>query len=277
MQDNTLDRWKVRFSKAAQLLTERLDDPPPLEELAAAAAISPFHFHRVWRALTGGTVRETVLRLRIEISQQLLASGGANVTEIAMASGFGTPQSFARAFRRQTGVTPTAYRENNASNVTPLCPPQVTIEQRDETLVVALRHVGDCQKLDAVFGVVWGWAVEVGLIDRLQGIYGIPFDDPESVAAEELRYDACLALGEVTPPPAFRLLSLPGGKMARLRHYGSYQGLETTTQSLFEDWLLTSDYEPADHPTFNHYLNDPEVTPEAELITDIYLPLKNTV
>ncbi|HMA51573.1 MAG TPA: AraC family transcriptional regulator, partial [Magnetospirillaceae bacterium] len=62
MQEDKLERWKTRFARAAKLLSERLDDPPPLEDLAAAAAISPYHFHRIWRALTGETVRETVLR-----------------------------------------------------------------------------------------------------------------------------------------------------------------------------------------------------------------------
>lgn len=274
MQEDRLERWKTRFAKAAKLLSERLDDPPPLEELAAAAAISPYHFHRIWRALTGETVRETVLRLRIEVSQQLLASGGANVTEIAMASGFGTPQSFARAFRRQTGVTPSAYRESTASNVTPLCSPQVAIERRDETLVVALRHTGECSALNATFGMVWNWAVEAGLIANLQGIYGVSLDDPQSVEEADLRFEACLALGETAPPAPFRVLTLAGGPVARLRHHGSYQGIEAATQSLVEDWLLPSGREPADHPIFNHYLNDPDQTPEADLITDIYLPLK---
>lgn len=274
MQDDTLERWKTRLGKAAQLLSARLDDPPPLEELAAAAAISPFHFHRIWRALTGETVSQSVLRLRIEASQQMLAAGGSNVTEVAMAAGFGTPQSFARAFRRQTGVTPTAYRQQTAGTVTPLCPPQVEIEQRDETLVVALRHTGDCRVLNRVFATVWGWATEAGLIGGLRGIYGIPYDDPESVATPELRYDACLALGEASPPAPFKLISLPGGPAARLRHYGPYEGLEATVDRLIGDWLLTSDFEPADHPMFNHYLNDPDTTPEPDLITDVYLPLK---
>lgn len=274
MQDQTLERWKSRLSKAARLLGERLDDPPPLEELAAAAAISPFHFHRIWRALTGETVRESVLRLRIEASQQMLAAGGSNVTEIAMASGFGTPQSFARAFRRQTGVTPSAYRDDMAGRGALFCVPEVEILQRDETLVVALRHTGDCNVLNATFAKLFGWAAEVGLIQKLQGLYGISLDDPESVEIADLRFEACLALGEATAPAPFRMLTLSGGPVARLRHHGSYEGLEAATQILIEDWLLPSGREPADHPIFNHYLNDPDQTPEADLITDIFLPLK---
>jgi AraC family transcriptional regulator len=107
MREDNLDRWMDRIGRAADLLTTRLDDPPSLDELAGAAAVSPFHFHRIWRGLTGETVAGTVARLRIERASQALATA-APITEVAMAAGFGTPQSFARAFRRETGVTPSA-------------------------------------------------------------------------------------------------------------------------------------------------------------------------
>ena len=274
MQDNTLDRWKNRFAKAAQLLAERLDDPPPLEELAAAAAISPYHFHRIWRALTGETVSQSVLRLRIEASQQMLAAGGGSVTEIAMASGFGTPQSFARAFRRQTGVTPTAFRESASGSAVLPEAPAIEIVERDRTLVVALRHSGDYFGLNETYGELWSWADQAGFLAGLQGIYGIPLDDPENVPVSELRYEACLALGDIAPPPPFHLLALPGGETARMRHLGSYAGLDAAKQRMVEDWLLPSGREPADHPIYSHFLNDPDTTPEADLITDLYLPLK---
>src|SRR6185503_13396560 len=96
-----------------------------------------------WRALTHETVGETVLRLRLEASQALLHARDSSVAEIAMAVGFGTPQSFARAFRRHTGLTPTEHRGRSTSGAGPN--PQdlkVEIERRDEILVVALRRVG---------------------------------------------------------------------------------------------------------------------------------------
>jgi AraC-like DNA-binding protein len=88
-------------------LSGRLDDPPSLAELASAAAVSPFHFHRIWRALTRETVGQTILRLRMEVSQELLLVKDAGVTETATAIGFGTPQS--------TGATTSRRRKKPAS------------------------------------------------------------------------------------------------------------------------------------------------------------------
>jgi AraC family transcriptional regulator len=276
VNEEQLNRWRSRLERAAKLLSARLDDPPCLEELAKAAAVSPFHFHRIWRALTGETVRETLLRLRLEMSRELLQAADAKVSETALAVGFATPQSFARAFRRQTGMTPSDHRAQSASiGNTSGSAPRVAIEQRGETLVVALRRDGrPYTDLNASFGAVWSWAQAAGTLPNLAGIYGIPLDDPASVPESELRYEACLALGVGTAAEPFHILELPAGPYASLRHVGSYDGLEAATQHLVGEWLPASGREPADFPAFHRFINDPDCTPVDELLTDILLALE---
>ncbi|MEA2264204.1 MAG: AraC family transcriptional regulator [Acidobacteriaceae bacterium] len=276
MDEDMLDRWRRRFERAAALLSGRLDDPPSLAELASAAAVSPFHFHRIWRALTHETVGQTILRLRMEASQELLLVKDASVTETATSLGFGTPQSFARAFRRHTGITPSEHRN--------LQPPvaekdtrdmKVAVDWRGEIVVVGLRREGKpYTNLNSTFGQVWSWAEATDTMKDLQGIYGIPLDDPASVPENELRYDACLALGITSAPEPFRVLRLPAGEYASLRHFGSYDGLEAATQRFMGEWLLSAGREPADFPIFHHFHNDPDQTPVDKLITDILLPLR---
>jgi AraC family transcriptional regulator len=270
-----LERWWRRIERAATLLSGRLDDPPSLAELAAAAAVSPFHFHRIWRALTRETVGQTILRLRMEASQELLLVRDVSVTETATALGFGTPQSFARAFRRHTGLTPTEHRSSQSSvadrETRDL---RVSVDRRGEIIVVALRREGKpYTNLNATFGQVWSWADATDNLKGLQGIYGIPLDDPASVPFDKLRYEACLALGITSAPDPFQVLRLPPGEYAQLRHFGSYDGLEEATQHVVGEWLLSSGREPADFPVFHNFLNDPDQTPVDELITDILLPL----
>jgi AraC family transcriptional regulator len=273
--DEVFDRWRSRFERAASLLSRRLDDPPSLAELASAAAVSPFHFHRIWRALTRETVGQTVLRLRLEASQELLLVKDTSVTETATALGFGTPQSFARAFRRHTGLTPSEHR-NSQPSVADMDTRdmKVSIDRRGEIMVVGLRREGKpYTNLNATFGQVWTWAEATDILKDLQGIYGIPLDDPASVPDDQLRYDACLALGVTSAPKPFRVLRLPAGAYARLRHFGSYDGLEVATQYVVGEWLLSSGREPADFPVFHNFLNDPDQTPVHQLMTDVLLPL----
>jgi len=67
MKTDTFNHYAVRIDRAIALLAQRLaagEPPPTLDEMAAAAHFSPFHFHRIYRALTQETLAQTVARLR---------------------------------------------------------------------------------------------------------------------------------------------------------------------------------------------------------------------
>lgn len=266
------DRWNHRLAAAANLLTERLETPPTVEELASAACVSPYHFHRVWRAMTGETIGETIARLRIEASQVRLRAGGTTVTAVAMDTGFATPQAFARAFRRQTGVTPSAYVDGALVEARPLADTEVRVVLREPLEVVALRRNGnDYAAVAEGYGRLFAWAGAAGLMEHFQGIFGIALDDVLSV--DDARFDACVALGHVEPPDEFRLLQVPGGHYACLTYRGDYAGLPDAEARLMATTLLDLDAELADTPMLHEYLNDPDETPAEDLLTAIYVPL----
>ena len=80
-----------------------------LSQLAELARLSPFHFARAFKQSFGVPPLRYVSGRRIERAKALLA-GDAPVTQIGVAVGFGETSSFTTAFRRHTGVTPTAFR-----------------------------------------------------------------------------------------------------------------------------------------------------------------------
>ena len=81
-----------------------------VERLAAMAGISPFHFIRSFRTLTGMTPHQYLRSKRIERAQELLVTTPMPVTEICDAVGFQSLGSFSSTFRRLTGEAPGAYR-----------------------------------------------------------------------------------------------------------------------------------------------------------------------
>jgi AraC family transcriptional regulator len=281
MRDKTVEKWQQRIQRAAALLGSKLEEPPSLHELAGAAAISPYHFHRIWRAMTGRTVGEMVRHLRIKEASRVLVESDASVTEIALSLGFATSQNFARAFRQELGVSPSSFRagyrgqSDAGAKRSEATEAPIELVFVDSRTVIAKRRTGlPYEALNEEFGTVWSWAERSGVIGRLNGIYGVPYDDPLSVPVAALRYDACLALGGVTEAPhPLHALVLAGGECARLRVRGSYAQLEGAIQSLVGGWLLNSGREPADAPLFHHFHNDPDSTAEADLVTDIFLPL----
>ncbi|WP_019463517.1 helix-turn-helix domain-containing protein, partial [Dyella japonica] len=102
MKANTRQDYLRRIDRVVAVLQSAVaqgDALPDLAQLAEAAHLSPFHFHRIYRALSGETVGQTVARLRLLRALQLLAEPEERVTEAALAVGYETPQAFARVFR----------------------------------------------------------------------------------------------------------------------------------------------------------------------------------
>ena len=66
MKRSTLNDYKQRILRVLVHIQRNLDETTPLEELAAIAAFSPYHFHRVFRGMVGESVKEYIRRLRLE-------------------------------------------------------------------------------------------------------------------------------------------------------------------------------------------------------------------
>jgi AraC family transcriptional regulator len=82
----------------------------PLEELAAAAYLSPFHFARLFKKVTGASPHAYLAALRIERAKSLLATTDLSITETAARVGYSGSSHFAKAFRHATGLTPRGFR-----------------------------------------------------------------------------------------------------------------------------------------------------------------------
>ena len=86
----------------------------PLAAYAGALGITPTHLNRVVRAQTGQSAARHIEARRCQEACRLLAYTRMRVAEVGYALGFEDPAYFSRAFRRQTGETPSAYRRRLA-------------------------------------------------------------------------------------------------------------------------------------------------------------------
>ncbi|HHQ4465115.1 GyrI-like domain-containing protein [Aeromonas veronii] len=115
-KESALDYRKPVF-KAMDYISHHLDDNPGLDEVAAAAAISTFHFHRIFKTVVGETIAGFTRRLRMErAARRLLASPQSDITTLALAAGFSSSQNFAKAFRLHFAMSPSEYRQQQGGN-----------------------------------------------------------------------------------------------------------------------------------------------------------------
>lgn len=100
-----------RIRLAVELMHAHMHRDLALEEIAAAAHLSPFHFARLFKKLTGATPHAYLASLRAARAQALLAETDLPVTEVGARVGYMSSSHFARAFRQATGLSPRAYRK----------------------------------------------------------------------------------------------------------------------------------------------------------------------
>src|SRR6185503_10797190 len=100
----------LRVERVSQYLADHIDDPIDFRQLSDVACMSPYHFHRVYHALRGETVNETIRRFRLHRAAVELIAGGSRVQAIAARAGYGSHEAFTRAFKLAYGVPPAQYR-----------------------------------------------------------------------------------------------------------------------------------------------------------------------
>ena len=96
--------------RARELIDAHFDRELDLDELAAAAHFSRYHFLRAFRRAFHATPHEYLTRKRIERARELLATSDRTVTEICFEVGFASLGSFSTLFRRIVGWSPSIYR-----------------------------------------------------------------------------------------------------------------------------------------------------------------------
>lgn len=101
--------WQVRRVK--EWIEADLSAEHPIETLAKLVSLSPFHFVRAFAATVGKPPHAYVIERRMAEARRLLRETDTDMTEIGLAVGYSGGGAFARAFRQQTGMSPTAFRQ----------------------------------------------------------------------------------------------------------------------------------------------------------------------
>lgn len=108
-----MEEYKKRIVKTIQYIDKNLDADLSLEKIAEISAYSPFHFHRIFKLITGETLQNYIVRKKIEKSAFLLAMRkNIEIKEIYFDLGFSNHSVFSKTFKKHYGLPPSEFRKS---------------------------------------------------------------------------------------------------------------------------------------------------------------------
>jgi AraC family transcriptional regulator len=264
--------------------------------LADIAAMSRFHFHRVFSAMTGMTPAQYVLRMRLAAAVEALRGGSEPVGRIALDCGFDGGTSFARALRREFGTSPSAARHGlvDPRLAQPALATSPRSSRRKTMLAPIFRDLPERRVLCATergavdndmsaaaqraFARLFPAVHALGLAERQTACLAICPDEVKSFDDPDARFIAAVAFSgpapELSGAEGIDCQTIPAGRWAVFRHTGPYDTLWQTWRAVYRDWVPSAGVELRDAAPFEDYVNDASRVPAAALITDIHIPVR---
>lgn len=278
----THQEYYKAINYAVDYINEHLSESINLYDLANVVHISSFHFHRIFKALLGESPGGYIQRLRMEKAVFKLQTTRMTLTEIAEQTGYQSPHALSKAFKKFFGVSPSAYRAQPSDLSMPIVEPEFLVvepEIKEIKLkeVMALQVTNPFEHKDAF---VHAWRK----LTRFMGVNGIPDAAHEYLSLsrdvstitqpEKCRKYVCITSdGSIKPKGEVGKQAIAGGLYAIFTHKGPYPDLESMYCAIYRNWIPKSNYELRDVAFFEKYLNTPDVVPQEELLTEVYIPV----
>ncbi len=296
-----------RVNRAIDHVVSHLAEPLNLKAVSRAALLSPFHFHRVFRALVGETLAEFVKRLRLERALVMMSHGRKrSLTQIALACGFSSSSDFSRCFKQRYGAPPSRFdiagwRGAHRSALEATVPgsgggggvgarprlDRLPAGQNPDGFKVSIRdlpartvayiRVRDPYKADAATRAtrrLMTWAQRHALADGQW--LGYQWDNPELVSLEDCQYHVAVAAERFVPAGEIGRFRFPPMAVAQVEVRGGIDLELRALQWLFGAWLPRSGYVPDDHPCFEAWIGRPFAHGIECFEIDAQLPVRRT-
>ena len=300
----TWNDYKDRILRVLTHIQEHLDETLDLEELAHVACFSSFHFHRIFAAMTGETLADHVRRLRLERAAMELRSGAKQVIQVALDAGYEAHAAFTRAFKAAYGVSPAEFRRAQEpiailaapsgvhfrqgvplttfdTNHIPTKVMKVITRKIKPMRVAYLRHVGPYEDGHQTWIDITARLSAEKQVRKRSMFIGIGHDDPSVTPASELRYDACITVGEeYEPKKPVEVQTIVGGEYAVAKNCPIGKIMDAF-KYLYGKWLARSSRESRPAPAFIVWVGGRDAVEHtkrrvdiSKRPVDIYMPLQ---
>lgn len=243
--------WNEGIADAIAYIEENLTEDLDINEIAGKACVSSFYFQKIFNILCGFTVSGYIRNRRLTLAAQELCAANSKVIDVALKYGYDSPDSFARAFTRFHGITPSAAKEKG-SQLNSFAPLKIklTLEggtmleykivEKKQFTVIGISHKFSMVDLKTSYKELpkfWEQHMQSGMSKVLCGMYGICMDG-DGKNFEYWIADNYIPWNEV--PKGCETKVIPAGTWAVFPCRGALpKALQEVNTKIWSEWLLS--------------------------------------
>jgi AraC family transcriptional regulator len=277
------------LNRAVQFIENNLDKKILLKDVAQEAFLSEFHFHRIFKSLTGETVKDFLQRLKIERAAIRLKHSKDEIGQIACDNGYENHETFTRAFKKYFQLTPQEYRDaiqqitirkqsdyqNKDIDLEKLNIGKPIIKYLPDLHLAYIRHTGSYDKVASSFQRLMLWAATHLILKFKPTTLGIIHDNPDLTDEEKIRFDACMIISkEVKPKGEIGYKKIEGGKFATFTYKGTYENFYPVYDYIYNVCVFEKGWALDDKPAIEWYIKSPPFYKPENYVTDFCIPIK---
>ena len=270
-------------------IESNLDFDISLAQVAKEAALSQWHFQRIFKALTNETLKTYIRSRRLSNSLEKLLATNVRIIEIAVSAGFESQESFTRAFKASFNLTPNEYRRlgdkslflkklefdseylkhiNNNISLKP------EIYSQKIMRLVGLKTCffsidSEKNNIGEKLPVLWDAFLErMNEIDNVvpeSPCYGVVRQVKDNT--DLLEYYAAIAVERIEVIPKDMVsIAIPLSNYAKFTHKGSAKNIDSTVNYIYSSWLLKSSKTHTSGPDLEVYDHDYDPVSESSVM-----------
>jgi len=289
--------YSQKINTVIDHMNANLDQSFKLNELAAIANFSSFHFHRIFVAIIGESVNFYTNRIRLEKAAKLITYSKQSLKDIAYACGLSSPATFSRSFKSYFGISPSNYRKTGKIDNSKICKElfpmdeylvPMSLEEKAKQFPVAVKEFAK-RKIAYIrvvnsyaegvvanaFNSLLAWTKENKIYEE-STFFGMSMDDPLVTPQEKYRYEACVQVPdnfEIRTHTSIQKMILARANYATTIVSGDIKRMATATHYLFDAWLLNSNYEPAHMHGIEIFLDKDNITNWEHFDLELCIPV----
>jgi len=285
---STIKDYQERINKVLWYIQNHLDERFDVNQLAAMANFSPYHFHRIVKAFINEPIGAYIVRTRLDTAAQLLTYSELPLQDIAYKIGYEAPSSFNKAFKKRFNISPTDFKEKQTVNLAPanisdLLSQKVNMKLEPKIIEIPnklfayVQSIGeyDSEGTGLAWQEIFSFIKKNKLFSMKMDSFGISYDNPEVTESHKCRYEACVSIPhEAKPEGRVGVKEIEGGVFAVFRLKGPFSQFSNAYNAIFREWYPSSGKELREAPIREKYINYTEKRKPEKYITDLYIPVK---